>query len=46
MYINKFCYTSMIKLEKSIQNISVMTDEGPDPILALVEGGSIVNIAS
>ena len=41
--IGKFRYTPMIT---SIRNVSVATDEGPSPKLALSEGGSRGNIES
>ena len=33
-------YTPMITSQNSIRNVSVATDEGPSPKLALSEGGS------
>ena len=44
--IGKFRYTPMITSQKSIRNVSVATDEGPSPKLALSEGGSRGNIDS
>ena len=47
IYISKFRYTPMITSQKnSIRNVSVATDEGPSPKLALSEGGSRENIES
>ena len=46
IYINKFRYIPMITSQNSIQNISVVTYEGPSPKLALSEGGSKGNIES
>ena len=40
------CYTPMITSQNSIRNVSVATDEGPSPKLALSEGGSRGNIES
>ena len=45
-YIGKFDYTSLISLKKNIQNISVVTDEGNSPKLALSKGGSRGNVES
>ena len=39
-----YIYTPMITSQNSIRNISVATDEGPSPKLALSEGGSRGNI--
>ena len=38
-YIKQFHYTFIINSQKSIQNISVATDERPSPKLVLREGG-------
>ena len=46
IYIDKLGYTSMITSQNSIQNVSVATDEGLSPKLALSEGGSRGNIES
>ena len=46
IYIGKFRYTPMITLQNSIRHVSVATDEGPSPKLALSEGGSKGNIES
>ena len=46
IYIGKFRYTPMITSQNSIRNVSVTTDEGPSPKLALSEGGSRGNIES
>ena len=46
IYIGKFRYTHMITSQNSIRNVSVATDEGPSPKLALSEGGSKGNIES
>ena len=46
IYINKFRYIPMITSQNSIQNISVVTYEGPSSKLALSEGGSKGNIES
>ena len=46
IYIDKFRYTPMITSQNSIRNVSVATDEGPSPKLALSEGGSTGNIES
>ena len=40
IYIGKFRYKPIITSQNSIQNISVATDEGPNPKLALSESGS------
>ena len=44
--IGKFGYTPMVTSQNSIRNVSVPTDEGPSPKLALRKGGSRVNIES
>ena len=46
IYIAKFRYTPMITSQSSIRNVSVATDEGPTPKLALSEVGSRGNIES
>ena len=46
IYIGKFCYTTMITSQNSIRNVSVATDEGPSPKLALSKGGSRGNMES
>ena len=46
IYIGKFRYTPMITSQNSIRNVSVATDEGPSPKLALSEDGSRGNIES
>ena len=46
IYIAKFRYTPMITSQNSIGNVSVATDEGPSPKLALSEVGSRGNIES
>ena len=46
IYIGKFRYTPMITSQNSIWNVSVATDEGHSPKLALSEGGSKKNIES
>ena len=45
-YIGKFRYTPMITSQNSIPNVSVATDEGPSPKLALSECESRENIES
>ena len=44
IHIGKFRYAPMITSENSIRNVSVATDKGPSPKLALSEGGSRGNI--
>ena len=46
IYIGKLRYTHMITSQNSIQNVSVATDEGSSPKLALSEGGSRGNVES
>ena len=46
IYIDKFHYTTMINAKYKFENVSVTTDEGPSPKLALSEGGSRGNIES
>ena len=46
IYIGKFSYTPMITSQNSIRNVSVATDEGPSPKLALSKGGSRRNTQS
>ena len=46
IYIYTFRYTPMITSKNSIRNVSVATDEGPSPKLALSEGGSRGNVES
>ena len=46
IYIGKFCYTTMITSQNSIRNVSVATDKGPSPKLALSKGGSRGNMES
>ena len=46
IYIGKFHYTPMITSKYKSENISMVTDEGPSPKLALSEGGSRGNIES
>ena len=46
IYIAKFRYTPTITSQNSIRNVSVATDEGPSPKLALSEVGSRGNIES
>ena len=46
IYIDKFRYILMITSQNSIRNVSMATDEGPSPKLALSEGGSRENIES
>ena len=46
IYFGEFRYTPMITSQNSIRNVSVATDEGPSPKLALREGGSRGNIES
>ena len=43
MYVcitHPYIYTTSITSQNSIRNVSVVTDEGPTPKLALSEGGS------
>ena len=44
IYIDKVCYTPMSNSKNKSQNVSVGTDEGPIPKVALGEGGSRENI--
>ena len=44
--IGKFRYTPMINSKYKFENISMATDEGPSPKLALSDGGSGGNIES
>ena len=46
IYVGKFRYTPIITSQNSIRNVSVATDEGPSPKLALNEGASRGNIES
>ena len=46
IYISKFRYTPMINSKYKSENVSVATDEGHSPKLALSEGGSKGNIES
>ena len=45
-YIYIYIYKPMITSQNSVRNVSVATDEGPRPKLALSEGGSKGNIES
>ena len=40
IYIGKFRYTPKVTSQNSIPNVSVATDEGPSPKLAMGEGAS------
>ena len=46
IYISKFRYKPMINSKYKFENVSVSTDEGPSPKLALNESGSRRNIES
>ena len=46
IYIGKFRYTPMINSKHKFENVSLATDEGPTPKLALSEGGTRGNIES
>ena len=46
IYIDKFGYTPMVTSQNSIRKVSVATDEGPNPKLALSEGESRGNVES
>ena len=46
IYFGKVRYIPMITSQNLIRNVSVATDEGPSPKLALSGGGSRGNIES